>query len=1068
MGMVAVFLGTVGLGWVAAAPPGFMMSEASGASITPPYDATRLGQANSPQLVTWQSTERTDTNPASETLTQCLQGARQYGADDQIVDLYLLLLLDESGSLRSRDPDNARVEGVQKAVEGLSQLRSRLQQEEVPFEFHVAIHGFGSTYNSYSDFVSIDDGNSLDNLRRQAAAFTVRNKDSLTDYRKAFAGTDEILRSQPGVEIGSACALLVIFTDGEYDTDNRPGLTDQERQEITTELCRDGGSVDQLRMLGVPVLAVGLTSGNQADFDLLQAIATGEGNGDWSSCGAIPGTGELHTVERVNLPNLLEYAILDSVYAGSQDLPNRQLCESNSSEASAKCVREFELKPWTREFTLYVELPYQPNVQPTVALISPDDNTIALAPNYGEQPVRSPGLPFVEVDAPSPGWRRFHGQRPEGKQNWVGTWLLEVTGQQALSGLVLRHDIDIMIDTNTRVSRTDSNSINNVIGRLTPTGEQVTPDQWRGHRLSIETRAMRPSSDYQGSDTSVYLEVQPGSPIIATVTVDENGTFPIPENFLQQLLNSHAQLIRYDIEFQILESIEHPQPDIEHRYDPNIDTLLIYDPITIQILPAPDEIVLNDDTAPVTSVFANLISRDKSVQHPGSVWWIEASVDLPEQTLTWTSPTIPSTEPVSLRDMFESFSETIDPNPLIWPITLNPVLSVANSAHPATVPTNQNFRSYPGDGLPYIQAARITGFNDLKSGQIELEIGMPGTTGSAGMGTVQISSLSGLPDNLPGELKLLEPVICEVSAGATATCEASLESSFTANRDFSVYLDLVLSSNLTDQTTSGPVPVLVDMNRPLNKWRFSLISLLLLVGFTLIQIGLRVFYTFKLVKWEALPIDSRLAELNVKIQPDSRIVSTDDSIPAITIDDTQFASGFQARASKTTVVGVNFWIDWRETFVKQHTLIRASASDGSHCISTNGYETSGSSIVGKVGTDFRDLWVLKMPNSALASLISGSETDALLLLVLMRDERDFVDDLTSQSVSDAQAYIAKLIEDQAKWPTIEPAGTSSIQQADGATSKTREALPERDLPSPIESEDDGNDLDNWNPDDPFA
>ncbi len=218
----------------------------------------------------------------------------------------VLLLLDQSASLQTTDPTDARVTAAEYLIESLAGFA---QRNEV--DLNLAVAGFDVNFEMVSGWESVGDGAAPGTLQ-SLASMASRDTGYETDYWTALEGSRQVLRDQ-SLATGEAnrCQGLVWFTDGQFELDSRS--TARERQsygttkpyapgiELTTDeaartaeqlgrdsLCRAGGLADQIRQADIRMMAIGLQGENAAaqDFGFMQSIATGVGS-DGASCGAI-------------------------------------------------------------------------------------------------------------------------------------------------------------------------------------------------------------------------------------------------------------------------------------------------------------------------------------------------------------------------------------------------------------------------------------------------------------------------------------------------------------------------------------------------------------------------------------------------------------------------------------------------------------------------------------------------------------------------------------------------------------------------------------------------------------
>lgn len=206
----------------------------------------------------------------------------------------LLLLIDESASLKSSDPGGARVTA---ATHLLDQLSSYGENSGV--KVNVAIAGFSDNYAVHSALSELNSG-SRPAMGATVEAFRDRQSGQDTDYKMALGGALATLAD--GGATARGCQAIVWLTDGKLDftvrdgsKDYAPGISmnsDAGVQQLITSasdsICRDGGVADQVRSSGITTFAIGLANGTagDADFNLMRGIATGE-SADGTNCGKI-------------------------------------------------------------------------------------------------------------------------------------------------------------------------------------------------------------------------------------------------------------------------------------------------------------------------------------------------------------------------------------------------------------------------------------------------------------------------------------------------------------------------------------------------------------------------------------------------------------------------------------------------------------------------------------------------------------------------------------------------------------------------------------------------------------
>lgn len=199
--------------------------------------------------------------------------------------LLTAVVVDESLSLRSTDPDDLRVDAILTALDSLERLD---QNTDLSVQASLAV--FGERYTELVGWGAIDGGH-LETLRDAARdQLPDRDGSNLTDYREALSGAQASLAEQAASTNSGACKLVLWLTDGRLDVD---GVGDAPATDAArAELCAPGGIIDGVRADGVAVVAMGLMTAEgrgsvtQLDRDRLQAIS--EGQGGVEQCGTVP------------------------------------------------------------------------------------------------------------------------------------------------------------------------------------------------------------------------------------------------------------------------------------------------------------------------------------------------------------------------------------------------------------------------------------------------------------------------------------------------------------------------------------------------------------------------------------------------------------------------------------------------------------------------------------------------------------------------------------------------------------------------------------------------------------
>ena len=224
---------------------------------------------------------RAETSPGAEDFAACVRGER---------DARLVLLIDESGSLESSDPEAGRVDAAQHLIRSWGR-----QVADSDITLEVQVMGFYDTGRASSGWVPVQDADELiDGLEE----YRDRHDGEQTDYLMGLNAARSALMEGGG---DRGCNAIVWFSDGRLEAGPRYVADDesvlkpyideelagsQVSQIAEQELCRDGGAADQLRAADIKLMAIGLASeAAEQDFDLMRAIATEP------SCGGLAPTG---------------------------------------------------------------------------------------------------------------------------------------------------------------------------------------------------------------------------------------------------------------------------------------------------------------------------------------------------------------------------------------------------------------------------------------------------------------------------------------------------------------------------------------------------------------------------------------------------------------------------------------------------------------------------------------------------------------------------------------------------------------------------------------------------------
>lgn len=234
----------------------------------------------------------------------------------------IIMLMDESGSLKDTDSDNARVSA------GLH-LVNQLAKHASDSDLNVQLTSFGHSYSVLQDWTSLGKPAGVKGLRSSMNDLADRTDGVDTDYWTALDSARQELAkvaSKRGAK-ESSCQTIVFFSDGELDIEVRKSKSANdeygskkpyaEKADLGSEkgvrqaekaaekdLCRPGGLADQLRSSKVALFGVGL-GGEGTDpktFDLMRSIVTGTTEDKASTCGDLikPVPGEFYAANDID------------------------------------------------------------------------------------------------------------------------------------------------------------------------------------------------------------------------------------------------------------------------------------------------------------------------------------------------------------------------------------------------------------------------------------------------------------------------------------------------------------------------------------------------------------------------------------------------------------------------------------------------------------------------------------------------------------------------------------------------------------------------------------------------
>ncbi|HEX5614030.1 MAG TPA: vWA domain-containing protein [Acidimicrobiia bacterium] len=282
--------------------------------------------------------------------------------------LLVMLLVDESGSLRTTDPANERVTAARLALQAFTALTQDPPAGGNAPSVEVLVAGFSSSFNELVPWTPLN-ARSVRQVELAVDGFATRNSGIDTDFPTALIGAQRRMaeRTQEITDGGVAapCKAILLFTDGRYDiqTGNTPARraapdskeyapnlsvldprNDQAIEEAgRTFLCQEDGLADRLRADRATLVTLALSAQlTVADQAFLRALATGEYEG--ITCGSRRGArfgAYLASATLEQLAPLFNQVV--STIGGGSRLPG----QTRPGEcATSPCIRG------TRSFTL--------------------------------------------------------------------------------------------------------------------------------------------------------------------------------------------------------------------------------------------------------------------------------------------------------------------------------------------------------------------------------------------------------------------------------------------------------------------------------------------------------------------------------------------------------------------------------------------------------------------------------------------------------------------------------------------------------------------------------------------
>lgn len=366
-----------------------------------------------------------------------LEGASACFRDSK--HLIVSLVVDESRSLSTTDPDAERVDAALAAVDGLAELGSSIDGAVV----EITVGVFGDPYLPLLPFTPID-GETIPEIRGIIDTLGERRFGTETDIVTAVADARDGLNdraSEISAESGaSPCSVMLLFTDGDYNLEKRGG----ERAPTSTTkfyasdedlftdsgidaamargvdaLCREDGIMDTVRADDIAMVSVMLAEpGGRADSDLLRALTLGSAGE--LTCGRPNDTIRGSYLAAGDPDELIaRFHELATHLNGGAAIPGDAAITVCDDEPCPEGTRTVEVDPLTRRIRL---LALTPHSDMAVHIDGPAGRTVVSEAGeftVGEisgtaASVADRGL-TIDLD------------RPDDDTSWTGTWTVSVS-----------------------------------------------------------------------------------------------------------------------------------------------------------------------------------------------------------------------------------------------------------------------------------------------------------------------------------------------------------------------------------------------------------------------------------------------------------------------------------------------------------------------------------------------------------------------------------------------------------------------------------------------------------------
>lgn len=960
-----------------------------------------------------QSTAQPSDSELINTLAECVK-------EPSNVRLGVVFLLDTSQSLKSRDPDNARVEATAQAIEAMNKVITRVDEakkefgsEPREFTVDVKIDGFGSSYYS-GEWTELSGDTEPSTLLARADSFKSRTTDPLTDYRKAAEGALNSFNDYDATFGTQNCKLLFWFTDGQYDTDdskiygNTPYLDEDEVAEILSqELCGSGGVVDQIRRMQVGVVGFGLNRvGGSADFSLLRSVVT---NDEFNlsarnqapvagSCGDERALGEFKTASVEELVNEFTDTLV-CILIGCGEVVDPEYCEDVESGSQGKCELVFMLSRAESGFNLWFKTSDVPNFSAEIK--DPDGNSYPLGDSNQEL---APGLRLSRV---SNSWRWVSGNQIDfvsAENIWAGEWRVEFNGLRKDDPLPVIgffwNDLEILpVSTSPLISRDNGATFDSLKFKVTSNGlpfnESADGLPVATGLLDVRFEALDDSGKTIAESREAYSQWDNISP---------------PARFIEQLVDGDSAPWETNAGFTIRATpiaVTFETARIFNEYESESFSFWFQDEISLVPASIPD---VYDRSQTESNIDAHATTF---AIHFGDSSLIDSNVDVAiSARATVGDETRSFVVEVNDESVFvipsDVFAELLQPpsaeragNQFIpggslkyeFDVLLN-WIGIPKISDPQRV-KSLSYTVGVRSGVGYPAIGQLPDYEVFGKNPVDLKV--PIIPPLEGVGSVELVSAQLLNSQGNQEYFVAGDRTCKVSLGDDL-CVFSLGHNFQWRDPVDVMLTFELSGSAVDDGENYSIDertISVSMTRPANPLSGFVTAFLLLMVFVLVQLSLRAIWVSLSARFEGAGATDgswRLVTLNIPFAA----ATGDLTLSAQSIIDARehalFDQWIQDGGTNLSVGMVDLSRGWLDSFLgfrrntkaglgeNLRTSMRGGATWvlGARLIDNDVFSNDGvavlsdGSIVGVPSRNLADLWVLTVPSETIAGDVTAT------------------------------------------------------------------------------------------------